>query len=59
MVALEPGEHLLFYIMAKDEAVSMVLVIERPEPKQPQALMGAPTARSGSQDSNPADGPWD
>jgi hypothetical protein len=32
MVALEPGEPLLLYIMATAEVVSMVLVAERPEP---------------------------
>jgi hypothetical protein len=49
MVASEPSELLLLYITAKAEVVSMVHVIERPEPKQPQALKGAPTAGSGSQ----------
>jgi hypothetical protein len=32
MVALEIGEHLLLYIVAIVEVVSMVLVAERPEP---------------------------
>jgi hypothetical protein len=48
MVAPEPGEHLLLYIMAKAEVVSMVLVIERPKLMQPQVLKGSPAARSGS-----------
>jgi hypothetical protein len=48
MVAPEPGEHLLLYIAAKGEVVSMVLITERPKPKQPQALKGAPAAGSGS-----------
>jgi hypothetical protein len=33
MVALEPSEPLLLYIVATAEVVSMVLVAERPEPK--------------------------
>jgi hypothetical protein len=48
MVALEPDEPLLLYIMATTDVVSMVLVAERPEPQQPQALKGAPTADSRS-----------
>jgi hypothetical protein len=48
MVSPEPGEPLLLYIAATTEVVSMVLVIEQPKPKKPQALKGAPTARSGS-----------
>jgi hypothetical protein len=32
MVAPEPGETLLLYIAATSEAVSMVLVAERPNP---------------------------
>jgi hypothetical protein len=59
MVALEFGEHLLLYITAKVEVVSMVLVAERSEPKQPQALKVAPATRSGSQDSDPAEEPRD
>jgi hypothetical protein len=35
MVAPEPGEPLLLYIMAIADAVSMVLVMERPKPHQP------------------------
>jgi hypothetical protein len=48
MVALELGEHLLLYIVAKAKVVSMILVAEWQEPKQPQALKGVPTAGSGS-----------
>jgi hypothetical protein len=59
MVSLEPGEHLLLYIVAKAEVVSMVLVTEWPGPKQPQALKEAPVAGSGSQDLDPAEGPQD
>jgi hypothetical protein len=50
MVASEPNELLLLYIMATAEVVSMVLVAERQEPKKPQALKGAPVTGSGSQD---------
>jgi hypothetical protein len=53
MVAPEPGEPLLLYIAATAEVVSMVLVVEQPEPQQPQALKGAPTTGSRSQDPDP------
>jgi hypothetical protein len=56
MVAPEPSEHLLLYITAKAEVVSMVLVAERPEPKPPQALKGAIAAGSGYQDPDPVEG---
>jgi hypothetical protein len=59
MVALEPGKPLLLYVVATTEVMSMVLVIERPEPRQHQALKGAPVADSGFQDPNPAGGPVD
>jgi hypothetical protein len=36
MVAPEPREPLLLYIATTVEAVSMVLVVERPEPRQHQ-----------------------
>jgi hypothetical protein len=36
MVAPKPGEPLLLYIAATVDAVSMVLVVERPEPCQHQ-----------------------
>jgi hypothetical protein len=55
MVAPEPNEHLLLYIVAKAKVVSMILIIERPEPKQPQALKGVPTVRPGSQDLDPTE----
>jgi hypothetical protein len=48
MVALEPGKPLLLYIVATTDVVSKVLVIEWLDLKQPQALKGAPAARSGS-----------
>jgi hypothetical protein len=57
MVALELGEPLLPYIAAVAEVVSTVLVAERPEPKQPQALKGAPATRYGSQDPDPTEEP--
>jgi hypothetical protein len=50
MVALEPSEPLLLYIMATVEVVSMVLVAEHLEPKQPRALKGTPAAGSSSKD---------
>jgi hypothetical protein len=59
MVALEPGKPLLLYVVATTEVMSMVLVTERPEPRQHQALKGAPVADSGSQDPNPTGGPVD
>jgi hypothetical protein len=59
MVAPEPDEHLLLYIVAKAQVMSMVLVTERPESKQPQALKGAPVTRSGSEDPDPTEGPRD
>jgi hypothetical protein len=36
MVAPEPSEPLLLYIMASTDAVRMVLVMEQPEPQQHQ-----------------------
>jgi hypothetical protein len=59
MVAVEPSEHLLLYIAATAEIISMVLVAERPKPKQPQVLKGAHAAGSGSQDLDPTEGSWD
>jgi hypothetical protein len=56
MVAPELGEPMLLYIVAITKVMSMVLVVERPEPMQPQALKGAPAAGSGSQDLDPAEG---
>jgi hypothetical protein len=57
MVAPEPGEPLLLYIEATTEVTSMVLVAERPKPKQPPK--GAPAARSRSLDPDPTKGPCD
>jgi hypothetical protein len=45
--------------MTTTEVVSMVLVAERPKPKQPQALKGASIVGPGSQDLDPAEGPRD
>jgi hypothetical protein len=59
MVDLKLGEHLLLYITATTEVMSMVLVTERPERKQPQALKGAPVARSWSQEPDLAEGSRD
>jgi hypothetical protein len=58
-VAPEPGEPLLLYITAIAEVVSMVLVVERPKPKQPQLLKGAPIAGSISQDPDTVEGSRD
>jgi dsDNA-binding SOS-regulon protein len=57
MVALEPREPLMLYIAATAEAVSMILVTERPEPPQPQETKEASTNGSGSQDPEPAGSP--
>jgi hypothetical protein len=54
MVAPEPGEPLLLYIATTVEAVSMVLVAERPKLLLPQASKGVATSRSGSQNPGPA-----
>jgi hypothetical protein len=48
MLALEPGEPLLLYIAAIAEAVSMVLVVEQPEPPQPQETKEASANGLGS-----------
>jgi hypothetical protein len=57
MVAPEPGEPLLLYITATAEAVSMVLVTERPEPPQPKEIKEASVNGSGSQGPVPAGSP--
>jgi hypothetical protein len=57
MVAPEPSEHLMLYIAATTEVISMVLVAERLEPKQSQALKGAPAIGSRYQDPDRAEGP--
>jgi hypothetical protein len=53
MVAPEPGEPLLLYITATTEVVSMVLVVERPEPQQPQVSKGVSAGGFVSQDPDP------
>jgi hypothetical protein len=50
MVAPEPGEPLLLYIMATSEAVSMVLVTEWPDPHAPHELGSSSAGGLGSQD---------
>jgi hypothetical protein len=57
MVALEPGELLLLYIVATAEAVSMVLVVERSDPHSPHELGSSSTDGSGSQDPGPPEDP--
>jgi hypothetical protein len=57
MVAPEPGEPLLLYIVATTEAVSMVLVVEQPEPPQPQEMKEASVNGSGSQGPEPVGSP--
>jgi hypothetical protein len=57
IVALEPGEPLLFYVTAIVEAVSMVLIAERSEPPQPQETKEASTNGSRAQDPEPAGRP--
>jgi hypothetical protein len=59
MVAPEPGEPLLLYIVATTKVISMMLVVEQLKPKQPQVLKGAPAAGSRSQDLDPAEGSRD
>jgi hypothetical protein len=50
MVAPEPGEPLLLYIAATSEAMSMVLVAERPDPHAPCELRSSSDGGSGSLD---------
>jgi hypothetical protein len=50
MVAPEPGEPLLLYIVATTEAMSMVLVAERPKPHQHQKPKGTSAASFKSLD---------
>jgi hypothetical protein len=59
MLASEPSEPVLLYITATTEVVSMVLIIERPKPQQPQSPKGTPAVGSGSHDLNPAGEPRD
>jgi hypothetical protein len=48
IVALEHGEPLLLYIAATVEAMSMVLVAERPDPHDPHELRSSSTDGPGS-----------
>jgi hypothetical protein len=57
MVAPEPGELLLLYIVATSEAMSMVLVAERPDPHDLHELGTSSVDGSGSQDLGPAEEP--
>jgi hypothetical protein len=57
MVALEPGEPLLLYIATTSEAVSMVLVTERPDPHGLHDLVSSSADGSGSQDPGSAEEP--
>jgi hypothetical protein len=57
MVAPEPGEPLLLYIASTSEAVSMVLVAERPDPHNPHELRSSSADGSGSQDLRPMEEP--
>jgi hypothetical protein len=50
MVAPKPGEPLLLFITVTAEAVSMVLIVERSEPPQPQMTKETSANGSGSQD---------
>jgi hypothetical protein len=50
MVAPEPGEPLLLYIAATSEAVSMVLVVERPDPHALHELRSSSAGGLGSLD---------
>jgi hypothetical protein len=50
LVALEPAEHLLLYIAAIAEAVSMVLVIERLGPHNPHETGSSFASGLGSHD---------
>jgi hypothetical protein len=47
MVAPEPGEPLLLYIVATSEVVSMVLVTERPNPYNLHELGSSSADKSG------------
>jgi hypothetical protein len=56
-VAPEPGEPLLLYIAATSEAMSMVLVAERPDPHGLHELGSSSTVGSGSHDLGPVEEP--
>jgi hypothetical protein len=57
MVAPEPGEPLLWYIVVMAKAVSLVLVAERSKPPQPQEIKEASVNGSGSQGPKPTGSP--
>jgi hypothetical protein len=57
MVALEPREPLLLYIVAAAEAVNMVLVTEWPGPPQPQETKEVSANGLGSHDLEPPGSP--
>jgi hypothetical protein len=59
MVAPEPGEPLLLYIVATVDAMSMVLVAERPNPHTPtpHELRSSSASGSGSQGLGPVEEP--
>jgi hypothetical protein len=57
MVAPKSRDPLLLYVAATAEAVSMVLIVERPEPPQPQETKEAYANGSGSQDPQPVGSP--
>jgi dsDNA-binding SOS-regulon protein len=57
MVAPEPREPLMLYVVAIAEAVSMILVADQPESPQPQETKEASANGSGSHDPEPAGSP--
>jgi hypothetical protein len=57
MVAPELGEPLLLYIAATSEAVSMMLIVERPNPHGLHELGSSSVNGSGSQDPGPTEEP--
>jgi hypothetical protein len=57
MVAPEPSEPLLLYIVATSEAVSMVMVAERLDPHNPLELGSSSVDDSWSQDPGPTEEP--
>jgi hypothetical protein len=57
MVAPEPGEPQLLYIAATAEAVSMVLVAERPDPLATHEHGSSSASGSGSRDPRPVEKP--
>jgi hypothetical protein len=57
VIAPEPGEPLLLYIAGTAEAVSMVLVAERPELLAAHVHGSSSTSGSGSRDPGPAGTP--